>query len=60
MLNFQLRISDVSGKIILSQPLEGVQGQWIWKTEAVSSGNYFYHVIDNGRSLCSGKIVVSQ
>ncbi|MDR1345175.1 MAG: T9SS type A sorting domain-containing protein, partial [Bacteroidales bacterium] len=56
----QLSITDQSGRPLLTRPLPGAQGQWIWETGSVPSGSYVYSVTANGLQIESGKIVVTK
>ncbi|MDR1112813.1 MAG: T9SS type A sorting domain-containing protein, partial [Bacteroidales bacterium] len=56
----QLSITDQNGRNILTRPLSGAQGQWIWETGNVHSGSYIYSVTANGLQIESGKIVVAK
>jgi hypothetical protein len=56
----QLSITDQNGRNILTRPLSGAQGQWIWETGNVPSGSYIYRVTANGLQIESGKIVVAK
>jgi hypothetical protein len=54
-----IKISDVSGKLITTLPINGKQGQKIWDTREIKSGVYFYTLHVSGFNK-SGKIVVSK
>ncbi len=54
-----IMISDVSGKLISTLPINGKQGQKIWDTREIKSGVYFYTLHVSGFNK-SGKIVVSK
>jgi hypothetical protein len=54
-----IMISDASGKLITTIPINGKQGQKIWDTREIKSGMYFYTVHVSGFKK-SGKIVVSK
>jgi hypothetical protein len=56
----QLSITDQSGRPLLTRPLPGAQGQWIWETGSVPSGSYVYSVTANGLQIESGKIIVTK
>ncbi|MDR1112151.1 MAG: T9SS type A sorting domain-containing protein, partial [Bacteroidales bacterium] len=56
----QLSITDQNGRPLLTRPLSGAQGQWIWETASVPSGSYIYSVTANGLQIESGKIVVAK
>lgn len=53
-----IKITDVTGKIIETFVVSGVQGQRIWDTRKIKQGIYFYTFTVNGMSN-SGKIVIS-
>lgn len=54
-----IKISDISGKVIDSFFVSGLQGQKIWDTRNIQSGVYFYIFTANGNSK-AGKIVISK
>jgi len=54
-----IKISDVSGKLIATLPINGKQGQTVWDTRKVKSGVYFYTLNVSGFNK-SGKIVISK
>ncbi|MDR1113166.1 MAG: T9SS type A sorting domain-containing protein, partial [Bacteroidales bacterium] len=56
----QLSITDQNGRQLLTRPLSGAQGQWIWETGSVPSGSYIYSVTIGSLQIESGKIVVAK
>lgn len=54
-----IKISDASGNLITTLPIDGKQGQKIWDTREIKSGVYFYTLHVSGFRK-SGKIVVSK
>lgn len=54
-----IKISDVSGKIITTLPVNGKQGQKIWDTRKIKSGVYFYTLNVSGFNK-SGKLIISK
>ncbi|MDR1113194.1 MAG: zinc-dependent metalloprotease [Bacteroidales bacterium] len=58
--HFQLKITDASGRLMLTQPLEGAQGQWVWDTRTVARGSYAYSVVSGSVQLGNGKIIVTK
>ena len=52
-----IKISDVSGKLIATLPINGKQEQTVWDTRKVKSGVYFYTLNVSGFNK-SGKIVI--
>ncbi|MDR1345084.1 MAG: hypothetical protein LBK03_00070, partial [Bacteroidales bacterium] len=58
--HFQLKITDASGRLMLTQPLEGAQGQWVWDTRVVAQGSYAYSVTNGSVQLGNGKIIVAK
>jgi hypothetical protein len=54
-----IKISDASGKLITTIPINGKQGQKIWDTREIRSGMYFYTLHVSGFKK-NGKIVVSK
>lgn len=55
-----LLISDINGRQILHQHGLAPTGTFVWNTNGLGSGLYFYHLIAEGRVLKSGKIVLSK
>lgn len=55
-----LLISDINGRQVLHQHGLAPTGTFVWHTNSLSSGLYFYHLIAEGRVLKSGKIVLSK
>lgn len=58
--NSLLQIYDNGGKLILSTPLSGNVGHYLWDTRGTSSGTYTYIIISNERKVNSGKVVVKK
>jgi hypothetical protein len=54
-----IKISDVSGKLVGTLPINGKQGQKIWDTRKIKSGVYLYTLNVSGLSK-SGKIIISK
>jgi len=54
-----IKISDYTGKLMATLPINGKQGQKIWDTRNIKSGVYFYTLNVSGFNK-SGKIVVSK
>ncbi len=54
----EIRISDVSGKVVEIITIKGQQGQKVWDTRKINSGVYFYSFKVIGITE-TGKIVVS-
>ncbi len=54
-----IKISDASGKLITTIPINGKKGQKIWDAREIKSGMYFYTLHVSGFKK-SGKIVVSK
>ncbi len=52
-------ITDVSGRLIQTIPVSGLQGQEVWDTRNVKAGVYFFTLNAGGISK-TGKIVVSK
>jgi len=52
-------ITDVSGRLIQTIPVSGIQGQEVWDTREVKGGVYFFTLNAGGISK-TGKIVVSK
>ena len=55
-----LQISDVKGTVILSTPLTGNTGHYLWDTRNIPSGFYIFAIFAAGKKLNSGKIVVQK
>jgi len=55
----EIKISDVSGKVINIIPVSGKQGQRIWDTRKIKSGVYFFSLNVSGNNK-SGKIIISK
>jgi len=55
----EIKISDYTGKLMATLPINGKQGQKIWDTRNIKSGVYFYTLNVSGFNK-SGKIVVSK
>ncbi|MDR1113140.1 MAG: hypothetical protein LBL18_05220, partial [Bacteroidales bacterium] len=58
--HLQLKITDASGRLVLTRPLEGAQGQWVWDTRTVARGSYAYSVVSGSVQMESGKIIVTK
>ena len=55
-----LYIYDQNGKIIVTQPIDTKQGQWVWDLRNTPSGVYVYTLKSDQLTLYSGKVIVSK
>jgi hypothetical protein len=55
----QLLIKDLTGKVVTSTSISGVEGQWIWDTRDMNNGMFIFEIQKDGIQLKTGKIVVS-
>jgi len=55
-----LLIRDINGRQVLHQHGLAPTGTFVWHTNSLGSGLYFYNLIAEGRVLKSGKIVLSK
>jgi hypothetical protein len=53
-------VADITGKQIYKATLKGSQGQHIWDTRNVGSGNYIYTVITSNGEKYSGKVMIQR
>ena len=58
--NAILYIYDQNGKIIVTQPIDTKQGQWVWNIKNVPNGVYVYTLKSDQLILYSGKIIVNK
>ena len=54
----QLKIVDISGKILLTQDINNDSVEYTWNTKMVSDGIYFYRMYSEGVNVESGKILI--
>lgn len=54
----EILITDITGKFVYRASLNGTQGQHIWDTRNIVSGNYIYTVMTNTGEKYSGKISI--
>lgn len=55
-----LQIYDAKGSLVLSAPLAGNAGHYLWDTRKVSSGTYSYTIISDSKRISNGKVVVKK
>lgn len=55
-----LQIYDAKGSLVLSAPLSGNVGHYLWDTRKVSSGTYSYTIISDSKRISNGKVVVKK
>ena len=55
-----LYIFDQNGKIVVTQPIDTKQGQWVWNIKNVPNGVYVYTLKSKQLILYSGKIIVNK
>ena len=55
-----LYIYDQNGKILVTQPIDTKQGQWVWNIKNVPNGVYVYTIKSDQLILYSGKVIVNK
>lgn len=56
----QLRISDISGKVVEILSIDGKVGTRIWDTHKTAEGIYLLEVISNGTQITNTKLVITK
>jgi hypothetical protein len=56
----ELLVADMTGKNVYTTKINGSQGQHIWDTKSVSSGNYIYTITTQSGEKYTGKVNIAK
>ena len=55
----RISIMDVTGRVIVTKPVDQLEGQWLWDTRGISRGLFLYELRDSeGKLMAQGKITL--
>jgi len=57
--NATLRVTDITGKLVMDVALENTKGEKSINTSSMSNGIYYYQLLSGGSAESNGKFVVS-